>query len=77
MYKYNLKNNPELARERHREQNRTWYKKHKAQKMEYQRKYRAKKKNFKIQETQVQYGFVGVVASDGKLHIIYPLEKDK
>lgn len=44
MYKYDLKNNPELAKERHRQQNREWYQKHKAQKMEYQREYRKRKK---------------------------------
>lgn len=47
MYKYDLKNNPELAKERHRQQNREWYKKHKAEKMEYQRKYRKNKKDEK------------------------------
>lgn len=76
MYKYDLKNNPELAKERHRQQNREWYKKHKEQKMAYQKEYRAKKK-FELQETQVQYGYVGVVASDGKLHTIYPNKKDE
>jgi hypothetical protein len=44
MYKYDLKNNPELAKERHRQQNREWYKKHKEQKMIYQQIYREKKK---------------------------------
>lgn len=52
MYKYNLKNNPELAKERHRQQNREWYKKHKEQKMEYQREYRKKKK---ARETYAKY----------------------
>lgn len=47
MYKYDLKNNPELAKERHNAQNREWYKKHKEQKMEYQRKYRKSKKDTK------------------------------
>lgn len=45
MYKFNLKANPELARQRHNEQNREWYKKHKEQKMEYQRQYRKRKKD--------------------------------
>lgn len=44
MSRFNLKNNPELAKERHREQNREWYKKHKEQKMIGQRIYREKKK---------------------------------
>lgn len=44
MYKYDLKNNPELAKERHRQQNREWYQKHKEQKMIYQRIYRQKKR---------------------------------
>ena len=44
MYKYDLKNNPELAKERHRQQNREWYQKHKEQKMEYQRQYRARRR---------------------------------
>lgn len=47
MYKYDLKNNPELAKERHRQQNREWYQKHKEQKMAYQKEYRAKKKEEK------------------------------
>ena len=44
MYKYDLKNNPELARQRHNEQNREWYKRNKEKVMENQRKYRARKK---------------------------------
>lgn len=47
MYKYDLKNNPELARERHNAQNREWYRKHREQKMEYQRKYRAAVRMYK------------------------------
>lgn len=47
MSRFNLKNNPELAAERHRQQNREWYKKHKEQKMEYQREYRKNKKDKK------------------------------
>jgi hypothetical protein len=44
MYKYNLKNDPELARERHNAQNREWYHKHKDQVIERQRQYRQRKK---------------------------------
>ncbi|MBQ1996923.1 MAG: hypothetical protein II238_00565 [Alphaproteobacteria bacterium] len=44
MYKYDLKNNPDIARERHNAQNREWYRKHREQKMEYQRQYRQRKK---------------------------------
>jgi hypothetical protein len=44
MYKYNLKCNPELAKERHRQQNREWYKRNKEQRMEYQREYRARRR---------------------------------
>ncbi len=44
MYKYNLKLNPELAAERHREQNRAWYQRNKAKVMEAHRKYRARKR---------------------------------
>lgn len=40
MYKYNLKANPELAKERHREQNRAWYRRNKEKVMEKQREYR-------------------------------------
>lgn len=43
MYKYNLKLNPELARERHNAQAREWYKRNKEYVMEKQRKYRALK----------------------------------
>ena len=46
-YKYNLKNNPELARDRHNEQNRVWYERNKEKVMEAQRKRRAKKKDNK------------------------------
>ena len=98
MPRYNLKNNPELAKERHRQQNREWYKKHKEQKMEYQRKYRARRRGEtrtitytteiydydkvmdwleSFKETQVQCGYVGAVASDGKLHTIHPNKKDE
>ena len=45
MYKYNLKLNPELAAERHREQNRAWYQRNKEKVMEAHRKYRARKRN--------------------------------
>ena len=45
MYKYNLKNNPELARERKNAQNREWYKRNKEKVMEKQRQYRKRKKN--------------------------------
>lgn len=40
MSKYNLKNNPELAKERHREQNREWYKRNKEYVMDMQRERR-------------------------------------
>lgn len=45
MSKYNLKNNPELAKERHRQQNRAWYKRNKDKVMEKQRKYRQFKRH--------------------------------
>ena len=76
MYKYNLKANPELARERHNKQSLAWYYRNKEYVMKKQRIRRAKKK-FELQETQVQYGYIGVVASDGKLHTIYPNKKDE
>lgn len=41
MSKYNLKNNPELAKERHREQNRAWYQRNKEYVMAMQRERRA------------------------------------
>lgn len=44
MYKYNLKLDPELARQRHNEQNRAWYKRNKEKVMGKQRIYRARKK---------------------------------
>lgn len=47
MSRFNLKNNPELAKERHREQNREWYQRNKEYVMDKQRKYRAKKKKEK------------------------------
>ncbi len=37
MYKYNLKLNPELARQRHNEQNRAWYRRNKDKVIEVQR----------------------------------------
>ena len=40
MYKYNLKLDPELARQRHNEQNRAWYRRNKEKVMEMQRKRR-------------------------------------
>ena len=40
MSKYNLKNNPELAKERHREQNRAWYHRNKEYVMAMQRERR-------------------------------------
>lgn len=40
MYKYNLKNNPELAKERHRQQNREWYQRNKEYVMDMQRERR-------------------------------------
>lgn len=45
MSRFNLKNNPELAKERHNEQNRKWYRQNKDKVLEYQRKYRERKKN--------------------------------
>lgn len=44
MYKYDLKNNPEIARERHNAQNREWYRKNKKQVIEQHRQYRQRKK---------------------------------
>jgi hypothetical protein len=40
MYKYDLKNNPELAKERHRQQNREWYQRNKEYVMDMQRERR-------------------------------------
>lgn len=40
MSRYNLKNNPELAKERHREQNRAWYQRNKEYVMAMQRERR-------------------------------------
>ena len=40
VYKLNLKQNPELARQRHNEQNREWYKRNKDKVIEQQRKRR-------------------------------------
>lgn len=45
MYKLNLKLNPELARQRHNEQNREWYKRNKEKVMEMQRQRRKRMKN--------------------------------
>lgn len=61
MYKYNLKANPELAKERHNAQNREWYRKHKEQKMEYQRQYRKRKKQREIYEK-----YAPLLAEDAK-----------
>lgn len=47
MSKYNLKNNPELARERHRQQNREWYKRNKEYVMDMQRERRLTKRLMK------------------------------
>lgn len=47
MYKYNLKNDPELARERHNAQNREWYKRNKDKVIEQHRKYRATVRMYK------------------------------
>lgn len=44
MYKYNLKCNPELARERHNAQKRAWYRRNKEKCMEYQREYRKRRR---------------------------------
>lgn len=44
MYKYNLKLNPELARERHNAQAREWYKRNKDKVINNQRQYRKRKK---------------------------------
>lgn len=41
MSRFNLKNNPELAKERHREQNRAWYRRNKEYVMAMQRERRA------------------------------------
>ena len=47
MYKYNLKANPELAKERHREQNRAWYQRNKEYVMAMQRERRLTKRLIK------------------------------
>lgn len=47
MYKYNLKCNPELAKERHRQQNREWYKRNKEYVMCRQRERRLEKRLMK------------------------------
>lgn len=47
MYKYNLKANPELAKERHREQNRAWYQRNKEYVMAMQRERRSEKRLMK------------------------------
>ena len=47
MSKYNLKNNPELAKERHRQQNREWYKRNKEYVMDMQRERRLTKRLIK------------------------------
>ena len=44
MAKYNLKNNPELARERHREQNRAYYERNKEKVIAAQKRRREKKR---------------------------------
>jgi len=44
MPRYNLKNNPELAKERHRQQNREWYKRNKEYVMWRQRERRLEKR---------------------------------
>ena len=50
MAKYNLKINPEIARERHKMQNRAWYQRNKAKVIEAQRRRREKKKNEQVFE---------------------------
>lgn len=45
MSRFNLKNNPELAKERHRQQNREWYQRNKEYVMEKQREYRKRIRN--------------------------------
>lgn len=47
MSKYNLKNNPELAKERHRQQNRAWYQRNKEYVMDMQRERRLTKRLMK------------------------------
>lgn len=47
MYKYDLKNNPDIARERHNAQNREWYKRNKDKVIEQHRKYRAAVRMYK------------------------------
>lgn len=44
---YNLKNNPELARQRHNEQARAWYRRNKEYVIARQREYRKNKKDEK------------------------------
>lgn len=45
MYKYNLKLDPELARQRHNAQAREWYKRNKDKVIDNQRQYRKRKKD--------------------------------
>lgn len=47
MYKYNLKCNPELARERHARQQREYYRRNKEKVIESHREYRKRKQNDK------------------------------
>ena len=47
MPRYNLKNNPELAKERHRQQNREWYQRNKEYVMAMQRERRLTQKLMK------------------------------
>lgn len=47
MSRFNLKNNPELAKERHREQNRAWYQRNKEYVMAMQRERRLEKQRLK------------------------------
>lgn len=62
MSKYNLKNNPELARERKNAQNREWYKRNKEKVMEMQRKRRKK-----LKETSL-YGETRILRYTSEIH---------
>lgn len=62
MYKLNLKTNPELARQRHNEQNRAWYRRNKEKVMEMQRKRRKK-----LKETGL-YGEIRILRYTSEIH---------
>jgi hypothetical protein len=61
MSRFNLKNNPELAKERHRQQNKEWYQRNKEYVMEKQREYRKRKK-----QREIYKKFAPLLAEDAK-----------